>query len=276
MITKRTFCRFCHAACPIEVDVSPQTGEVVAVRGDAQDPLFGAYTCIKGRALGDQHHNPDRLRTALKRQPDGSFVEMPTSAALDEIAAKLRALIATNGPRSFASYCGTATFQNAAAHPVIRAFHKAVESPSFYTSITIDQPAKLVTPLRLGSWAAGAHLGWSCSPPIRLCRSVAPTPTISGRRALPQAQASRAVGQLFVFVSSSWHCCQSGSPSRLRQHPGDVSRHRFQRRPHLIGPAGTQLLDGEMPRRHPTSDKSVDLGTANIVRRIPHQGALRW
>ena len=157
MITKRTFCRFCHAACPIEVDVSPQTGEVVAVRGDAQDPLFGAYTCIKGRALGDQHHNPDRLRTALKRQPDGSFVEMPTSAALDEIAAKLRALIATNGPRSFASYCGTATFQNAAAHPVIRAFHKAVESPSFYTSITIDQPAKLVTPLRLGSWAAGAQ-----------------------------------------------------------------------------------------------------------------------
>ena len=101
MITKRTFCRFCHAACPIEVDVSPQTGEVVAVRGDAQDPLFGAYTCIKGRALGDQHHNPDRLRTALKRQPDGSFVEMQTSTALDEIAAKLRALIATNGPRSF-------------------------------------------------------------------------------------------------------------------------------------------------------------------------------
>lgn len=156
MITKRTFCRFCHAACPIEVDVS-DAGEVAAIRGDAADPLFGAYTCIKGRHLGEQHHNPDRLRAALKRQPDGTFAEMSTSLALDEIADKLRTLIVKNGPRSFASYCGTATFQNAAAHPVIRAFHKAVESPSFYTSITIDQPAKLVTPLRLGSWAAGAQ-----------------------------------------------------------------------------------------------------------------------
>ena len=156
MITKRTFCRFCHAACPIEVDVS-DSGEVAAIRGDSADPLFGAYTCIKGRHLGEQHHNPDRLRTSLKRQPDGTFTALPTAQALDEIAEKLSALIAKDGPRSFASYCGTATFQNAAAHPVIRAFHKAVESPSFYTSITIDQPAKMVTPLRLGSWAAGAQ-----------------------------------------------------------------------------------------------------------------------
>ena len=41
-----------------------------------------------------------------------------------------------------------------------RAFHQAIGSPSFYTSITIDQPAKLVNPLRLGSWAAGPQ-PWS-------------------------------------------------------------------------------------------------------------------
>ena len=70
------------------------------------------------------------------------------------------AVINEHGPRSMASYCGTATFQNAAAHPVIRAFHRATGSPSFYTSITIDQPGKLVTPLRLGTWAAGLQ-GWS-------------------------------------------------------------------------------------------------------------------
>ena len=160
MVTKRTFCRFCHAACPIEVDIDEGTQTVTAVRGDVADPLFGAYTCIKGRHLGDQHHNPERLRTSLKRRPDGGFDPIPTSQALDEIAARIAATLVSHGPRAVASYCGTATFQNAAAHPVIRAFHKAIESPSFYTSITIDQPAKMVTPLRLGSWAAGLQ-PWS-------------------------------------------------------------------------------------------------------------------
>lgn len=162
-VTKRTFCRFCHAACAIEVDVTTDDAgaqRVTHVRGDAADPIFGEYTCIKGRHLGEQHHHETRLRQALKRRPDGTFEEIPTGQALDEIAARLRTIIDTHGARSVASYCGTATFQNAAAHPVIRAFHKAIGSPSFYTSITIDQPAKMVTPLRLGSWAAGVQK-WS-------------------------------------------------------------------------------------------------------------------
>jgi anaerobic selenocysteine-containing dehydrogenase len=153
--TKRTFCRFCHAACPMEIDVDTATNTVVGVRGDATDPIFGAYTCIKGRHLADQHHHPDRLRTALKRRDDGSFEEIPTAQAFDEIAERLRPILAESDPRAVATYAGTATFQNAAAHPVGRAFHQAIGSPSFYTSITIDQPAKLVTPLRLGTWAAG-------------------------------------------------------------------------------------------------------------------------
>lgn len=161
--TTRSFCRFCHAACPIEVDVgTDDTGNdtVHAVRGDAADPLFGAYTCIKGRHLGDQHHHPDRLRTALRRRPGGGFDEIATGDALDEIAARLAGILDDGDGRAVASYCGTATFQNAAAHPVARAFHAAIASPSMYTSITIDQPAKLVTPLRLGTWAAGPQ-PWS-------------------------------------------------------------------------------------------------------------------
>ncbi len=158
--TTRTFCRFCHAACPVEVDVDTATNTVTAVRGDGNDPLFGSYTCIKGRHLGDQHHNPERLRTSLRRRPDGSFDEISTSQAFDEIAARMAAILADGDPRAIASYCGTATFQNAAAHPAARAFHQAIASPSLYTSITIDQPAKMVTPLRLGSWAAGPQ-PWS-------------------------------------------------------------------------------------------------------------------
>ncbi|MGI9603982.1 MAG: molybdopterin oxidoreductase, partial [Acidimicrobiales bacterium] len=67
--THKSFCRVCHAACPVEVDI--EAGSVTAVRGVREDPLFEGYTCIKGRQLADQIHHPDRLRAALRRAPGG-------------------------------------------------------------------------------------------------------------------------------------------------------------------------------------------------------------
>ncbi|CAB4970313.1 MAG: molybdopterin-dependent oxidoreductase [Actinobacteria bacterium] len=159
--TRETFCRFCHAACPLHVDVEinstgAQTQEVVvAVRGIMEDPLFEGYTCIKGRQLADQHHAPDRLRNPLQRSDDGSFVEVTSKSALDDIAHRLQAIIAAHGPRAVATYTGTGAFQNSISMPVTQAFHSGIGSPSFYTSITIDQPAHLTSRLRMGAWEAG-------------------------------------------------------------------------------------------------------------------------
>jgi anaerobic selenocysteine-containing dehydrogenase len=159
--TRETFCRFCHAACPLHVDVEinstgARTKEVViAVRGIMEDPLFEGYTCIKGRQLADQHHAPDRLRNPLQRNDDGSFVEVTSKDALDDIANRVQAIIAAHGPRAVATYTGTGAFQNSISMPVMQAFHSGIGSPSFYTSITIDQPAHLTSRLRMGAWEAG-------------------------------------------------------------------------------------------------------------------------
>ena len=159
--TRETFCRFCHAACPLHVDVEinstgARTQEVVvAVRGIMEDPLFEGYTCIKGRQLADQHHAPDRLRNPLQRSDDGSFIEVTSKNALDDIAHRVQAIIAAHGPRAVATYTGTGAFQNSISMPVTQAFHSGIGSPSFYTSITIDQPAHLTSRLRMGAWEAG-------------------------------------------------------------------------------------------------------------------------
>ena len=159
--TRETFCRFCHAACPLHVDVEinstgARTQEVVvAVRGIMEDPLFEGYTCIKGRQLADQHHAPDRLRNPLQRSDDGSFIEVTSKDALDDIAHRVQAIIAAHGPRAVATYTGTGAFQNSISMPVTQAFHSGIGSPSFYTSITIDQPAHLTSRLRMGAWEAG-------------------------------------------------------------------------------------------------------------------------
>ena len=59
VVTQKTFCRFCHANCAIEVDL--EDGVPVAVRGDVTDPEYGGYTCIKGRQLPGQYTYPDRV-----------------------------------------------------------------------------------------------------------------------------------------------------------------------------------------------------------------------
>ena len=40
--TKDSFCRICHAACPVEVDI--ENNRVVEIRGIKDDPLFEGYT----------------------------------------------------------------------------------------------------------------------------------------------------------------------------------------------------------------------------------------
>ena len=159
MATKKvkTYCRFCHAYCPMEATV--ENNRLLAIEPDTSNEVYGGYTCIKGRQLGEQIYHPTRLQRSQKKQADGSFAPIGSEQAMDEIAAQLQAILAQYGPRSIASYNGTYSYQNSAAHAVARAFHKAIGSPSFYTSVTIDQPAKVaIGPARMGWWNAGSHM----------------------------------------------------------------------------------------------------------------------
>ena len=159
--TVKTYCRFCHAYCPMEATV--EDNKLIKLEPDTSNEIFGGYTCIKGRQLIEQIDHPTRLQQSQKRQADGSFAPVATEQALDEIADKLQAILEKYGPRAIASYNGTYSFQNSAAHDVARAFHAAIDSPSYYTSVTIDQPAKVaIGPARMGWWGGGCHM-WNDS-----------------------------------------------------------------------------------------------------------------
>ena len=150
--TQRTFCRFCHANCAMLADIDGD--HVVGVRGDPDDKLYNGYTCIKGRQLAEAHNHTGRLlhhqkRTAAGLQPIGA------DAAFDEIATKLRGIVAQHGPHSVAVYCGTYAFQNSAAMFTAHAFAKGLGTRNYFTSVTLDQPAKVYTTLRMGSWGGG-------------------------------------------------------------------------------------------------------------------------
>ncbi len=159
--TIKTYCRFCHAYCPMVATV--EDNRLIALEPDTSNEIYGGYTCIKGRQLIEQIDHPTRLQQSQKKQLDGSFTAIGTEQAMDEIAVQLQAILDQYGPRSIASYNGTYSYQNSAAHDVARAFHAAIGSPSYYTSVTIDQPAKVaIGPTRMGWWNGGSHM-WNDS-----------------------------------------------------------------------------------------------------------------
>jgi anaerobic selenocysteine-containing dehydrogenase len=147
METKKSFCRFCHASCGIEVDV--EENRVLAVRGDPDNVVSQGYTCIKGRAELERIYHPDRLLAAQKLA-DGRRNETPPEQALDEIAAKLKEIIDKYGPRSVAAYVGCGGYRNSASGPWYASkFIEALGSPSMYTCFTVDSPGFSVALFRL-------------------------------------------------------------------------------------------------------------------------------
>jgi anaerobic selenocysteine-containing dehydrogenase len=154
MTTHTTFCRFCHAFCGIEADI--EDNRVVAVRGDRRHPLSQGFTCIKGRQLVAQHNDPNRLRATLRRNGAGTFEAIPSEEAMDEVAARLQRIIGRHGPRAVALYNGTKSWASV-TFEMARSWLTGIGSPSFYTTVTIDQPAKAMAAALHGYWKAGWH-----------------------------------------------------------------------------------------------------------------------
>lgn len=149
-----TFCRICSPLCGLLVDVDAAAGRVTHVEGDPDHALTRGFTCPKGRRLGDLHHAPDRFLTAQRRGRDG-LEPIPTDRAIDEVAARMRAILDEHGPESIALFVGTQTYTASLTYSFAGAWLRAVGSHKRFSTMTIDQSAKWVAQARLGMWAAG-------------------------------------------------------------------------------------------------------------------------
>ncbi len=150
---KASTCRVCTAYCPVEVTIDE--GRVVRVKGDYAAPLYGGFTCPKGRALPSLHGAPDRLRTSMKRMPDGSYTPIATDEAIGEIAEKLRGIVDRFGPRAVAGLLGNPVIEQPATAPLMMALLRAIGSPMFFTNATLDQPNVMVADALHGMWDGG-------------------------------------------------------------------------------------------------------------------------
>src|SRR5512147_1044168 len=113
-----TSCRICAGQCGLRLELD-EAGQVVAVRGDADNPVTLGDACSKGISLPEAHRHPDRLLHPLKRRSDGQFVRIGLRQALDEIAERLGTILADGDVDAVAGFRGTMNYSNLAANHLL-------------------------------------------------------------------------------------------------------------------------------------------------------------
>ncbi|HJS10531.1 molybdopterin-containing oxidoreductase family protein [Sphingopyxis sp.] len=151
----KTSCRICIGTCGVKLTI--EDGRVTQVRGDKDHVLSRGYACIKGLGAPDAMNAPERILHPMKRTDDGGWERVSLEQALDEIAERMGRIIEEEGPESAALFKGTQAYLNVSAAPMLESFQRAIGSPSFFTTMTIDQSAKFVGFNRIGMWAAPQH-----------------------------------------------------------------------------------------------------------------------
>ncbi len=132
-----TYCRLCEAGCGLVAELDDD-GRLTRLRPDKDHPVTAGFACNKGLLAAEIHHDPARLDRPQSRQDDGSFAEESWDDALDDIATRLRAIIAEHGPRSVAMYLGNPTAFNATAGPSAGLFLLQLGSDRIFTAGSQD------------------------------------------------------------------------------------------------------------------------------------------
>jgi len=106
---KVTFCRLCEQ-----------------LRADRDHPITHGSACPKGLSANEIQDDPNRVvTTPLRRTAAGAFEPVTWETALEEIGARLRAIIDRHGPDSVGLYLG-----NPAAFNVGHVMWAKVSSPA--------------------------------------------------------------------------------------------------------------------------------------------------
>ncbi|WP_319447165.1 MULTISPECIES: molybdopterin-dependent oxidoreductase [unclassified Mycobacterium] len=145
-------CPLCEAMCGLTVRVSD--GHVSDVRGNRADVWSRGHLCPKGAALGQIHHDPDRLRLPLIKKPNGDHEEVSWDDALAECERVLRPVLDRHGAGAMTVYLGNPVAHNIGLSLHIGAligFGQAAGMQAYYTPGTVDQwPLNVVSALLFG------------------------------------------------------------------------------------------------------------------------------
>jgi anaerobic selenocysteine-containing dehydrogenase len=141
------------AYCPLEVTI--EDGRAVRALGNKASPIYGGFSCPKGRAIPELMNDPSRLLHSRIRRPDGSYAPIRSDDLIDDVADRLGRIIAEHGPQSVAVYAGGGAYEHQATGAIRSAFMQSIGSSLVFTPATIDQPGQMIARALHGDWRGG-------------------------------------------------------------------------------------------------------------------------
>lgn len=137
-----TFCRLCEAHCGLAAKV--EDGRITDVQPDKENPHSQGHVCLKGITFHNVTYDPDRVLTPMKRiGGPGEFATVGWDEALDDIAARLGAVIDTHGPDAVASYKGNPIAFGIDVSFSLKAFLGTLGITKYYGAGSQDTNARL-------------------------------------------------------------------------------------------------------------------------------------
>ncbi|WP_428853207.1 molybdopterin-dependent oxidoreductase [Imbroritus primus] len=149
-------CHICFNGCTVKFH--HRDGQIVNILGNTDDPVFQGRICPKSQMTLQLYRNPGRLTHPLKRvgpRGSGRFERIGWDQALDEIAARLRAVRDQHGSEALAIHMGTRTgVLNIMGY--MRLFAQLWGTPNVLTTEPLCDAGKVVAlELTLGSTNLG-------------------------------------------------------------------------------------------------------------------------
>ena len=176
--THKSFCRFCHAVCGIEVDV--EDGRVLAVRGDRDARRLPGLPVREGarapRAARPPVPPPRRQETDARTARSSTWRARPRWTRWPRASpSSSRATVPAPSPSTPAR-----TGSSAPAKPLVIAWANAIGTHWYFTPNTIDQPSQQTG---LGAARRAGTPACSASPTPTSCSSSATIPASPPSRA---------------------------------------------------------------------------------------------
>jgi anaerobic selenocysteine-containing dehydrogenase len=153
--TQYRTCPLCEATCGLEIVTRGR--EVVAIRGDEENPFSRGYLCPKAPALKHLDADPDRLRQPMLRR-GSRWSAVSWDEAFAEIERGLAPFLGGPTRDAIAAYLGNPSVHSLPLALYARVLLRAVGSRNVYSASTVDQMPKQVS--------AGLMFGGALSIPV--------------------------------------------------------------------------------------------------------------
>ena len=129
-------CNLCEAMCGLEIKVRGQ--DILSIQGDEADIFSHGHICPKAVALRDIYADPDRLKFPMRRTAAG-WEQIGWDEALDEVAARLRAVQTRHGLNAVGVYLGNPVVHNLGTLLFAAPFVRALRTRNRFSATSVDQ-----------------------------------------------------------------------------------------------------------------------------------------